>query len=60
VIWIKDGNDEGIYEMGVEFLHDSKTMASLIKHVYGRRKASYTGKGPKRGKRHSVRKIEVI
>jgi len=36
VKWTKMAEEEGLYEMGVEFLHNiSKTLLSLIKHLYG-------------------------
>ena len=36
VKWIQDTSEDGLYEIGVEFLHDvSKTVLSLISHLYG-------------------------
>jgi len=36
VKWIKKNQDEDLYEIGVEFLHHiSKTVLSLIRHLYG-------------------------
>ena len=37
VKWVKDRPDEGLYEMGVEFIHEiSHTVMALIRHIYGK------------------------
>jgi hypothetical protein len=35
VAWVKKGEDEDSYEMGVEFFHNMKTIENLHKHLYG-------------------------
>lgn len=37
VRWVKELDDEDLYAIGVEFLHDiSKTVLALIAHLYGK------------------------
>jgi Tfp pilus assembly protein PilZ len=36
VRWVKKNEADGLYEVGVEFLHDiSQTILTLIRHLYG-------------------------
>jgi c-di-GMP-binding flagellar brake protein YcgR len=40
VKWVEKMTGEDVYEIGVEFLHDiSKTVLSLLRHLYGQDKA---------------------
>jgi hypothetical protein len=55
VKWIKEREKDGKYEMGVEFVHDAKTIAVFMKHLYGKKKISPA----ERGKRLSEKRIEV-
>ena len=35
VKWVKESEEEGLFEMGIEFLHQiSQTILSLIRHLY--------------------------
>ena len=35
VVWTQNTNQQGEYEVGVEFLHSLQTRHSLFKHLYG-------------------------
>jgi c-di-GMP-binding flagellar brake protein YcgR len=37
VAWLKEREGENSYEMGIEFLHDTKTIENMHKYLYGER-----------------------
>jgi hypothetical protein len=55
VIWTKERNGEDKHEMGLEFVHDAKTIAVLLKHLYGKNRFAY----PEKEEPHLVKRIEV-